>query len=124
MGGSRKLLHYFKPYRIHLLAGVVCIIASVGIGLMVPIYVGQAIDELRLGVTWAKLTRYALLILGVSAASGVFLFLQRRLLIGMSRNVEYDLRQDLYAHLQHLPLSFFQVNRIDQESSQTSLFSD
>ncbi|MEJ7711297.1 MAG: ABC transporter ATP-binding protein [Pyrinomonadaceae bacterium] len=48
----------------------------------------------------------------MSAASGLFLFLQRRLLIGMSRDVEYDLRQDLYAHLQRLPLSFFQSNRI------------
>src|SRR5919199_3221748 len=63
------------------------------------------------GVTWASLTRYALTILGVSLVSGAFLFLQRRILIGMSRHVEYDLRQDFYAHLQRLPLSFFQANR-------------
>src|SRR3712207_4792919 len=73
--------------------------------------VGRAVDDLRAGVTWEKVTGYALVILGVSAVSGVFLFLQRRILIGMSRHVEYDLRQDFYAHIQRQPLSFFHQNR-------------
>ncbi|MEJ7711296.1 MAG: hypothetical protein WKF84_15885 [Pyrinomonadaceae bacterium] len=63
MGDSKRLLLYFKPYRIQLIGGALCILASVVIGLMVPVYVGQAVDELQFGVTWAKLTRYALLIL-------------------------------------------------------------
>ena len=111
MSDLRKFYVYFRPYRTQLIVGIVCILISVVIGLFVPIYVGQAVDDLQLGLTWEKLTRYALLILGVSIISGIFLFLQRRILIGMSRNVEYDLRQDLYAHLQRLPLSFFQENR-------------
>lgn len=111
MSDLRKFYVYFRPYRAYLIVGIVCILISVIIGLLVPVYVGQAVDDLRYGVTWAKLTRYALLILGVSILSGIFLFLQRRILIGMSRHVEYDLRQDLYAHLQQLPLSFFQSNR-------------
>jgi ATP-binding cassette subfamily B protein len=82
------------------------------IGLLVPLAVGRAVDDLQLAVTWGKLTRYALIILGFSVASGIFLFLQRRILIGMSRHVEYDLRQDFYAHLQRQPLSFFHANRI------------
>src|SRR3712207_8904486 len=48
-------------------------------GLMIPFLVGRAVDELRGGVTWEALTRYALVILGVSAASGLFLFLQRQI---------------------------------------------
>ena len=44
--------------------------------------------------------------------SGIFPFLQRRILIGMSRHIEYDLRQDFYAHLVDQPLSFFQEHRI------------
>ncbi|HVG39410.1 MAG TPA: ABC transporter ATP-binding protein [Pyrinomonadaceae bacterium] len=111
MSDLRKFYVYFRPYRTQLIVGIVCILISVVIGLFVPIYVGQAVDDLQLGLTWEKLTRYAILILGVSIISGIFLFLQRRILIGMSRNVEYDLRQDLYAHLQRLPLSFFQENR-------------
>jgi ATP-binding cassette subfamily B multidrug efflux pump len=107
----RRFAVYFRPYKRSLAIGVVCIFASVVFGLLVPAVVGRAVDELRTGVTWEKLTRYALLILGVSVVSGVFLFLQRRILIGMSRHVEYDLRQDFYSHLQRLPLSFFQSNR-------------
>ncbi|MGH9943344.1 MAG: ABC transporter ATP-binding protein [Pyrinomonadaceae bacterium] len=113
MDDLKKLARYFRSYKLHLVAGVLSIFASVVIGLFVPFLVGRAIDQLRAVevVTWNELTRRALVILGVSALSGVFLFLQRRILINMSRHVEYDLRQDFYAHLQSLPLSFFQSHR-------------
>ncbi len=107
----RKFTRYFRPYKASLVAGILCIFASVVIGLIVPWLVGHAVDSLHDGLTWWALTRYALVILGVSAVSGLFLFLQRRILINMSRHVEYDLRQDFYAHLQHMPLAFFQSNR-------------
>ncbi|MBA2339828.1 MAG: ABC transporter ATP-binding protein [Pyrinomonadaceae bacterium] len=111
MSDIRSFAFYFRPYKKQLVAGILCILASVVVGLLIPLYVGQAVDELRAGVTWEKLTRYALTILGISLISGFFLFLQRRILIGMSRHVEYDLRQHFYRHLQSLPLSFFQANR-------------
>jgi len=112
MDDLKKFARYFRPYRKHLAGGVLCILASVVVGLMIPLLVGRAVDEMRGGVTWGTLTRYALIILGVSAVSGLFLFLQRRILINMSRHVEYDVRRDFYAHLQRLPLSFYQQNRI------------
>ncbi|MCA1556107.1 MAG: ABC transporter ATP-binding protein, partial [Acidobacteria bacterium] len=111
MDDLKKFTLYFRPYKKSLITGVLCIVASVVVGLFIPLLVGRAVDGLRADVTWAKLTRYALLILGVSLVSGTFLFLQRRILIGMSRHVEFDLRQDFYRHLQQLPLSFFQANR-------------
>ncbi|HEX8475657.1 MAG TPA: ABC transporter ATP-binding protein [Pyrinomonadaceae bacterium] len=112
MHDVRKFALYFQPYKKSLATGIFCILASVVVGLFVPLLVGRAVDDLRAGVTWQKLTSYALTILGVSAVSGIFLFLQRRIIISMSRHVEYDLRQDFYAHLQRLPLSFFQANRV------------
>lgn len=108
----RKFALYFRPYRTQLAVGIVCILASVISGLYIPKLVGQAVDQLRGNVTWAILTRLALTILGVSLVSGIFLFLQRRIIINMSRHVEYDLRRDFYAHLQRMPLSFFQEHRI------------
>jgi ATP-binding cassette subfamily B protein len=111
MDDLKKFTLYFRPYKKELITGIICIVASVVVGLFIPLLVGRAVDGLRADVTWAKLTRYALLILGVSLISGTFLFLQRRILIGMSRHVEFDLRQDFYRHLQQLPLSFFQANR-------------
>jgi ATP-binding cassette subfamily B multidrug efflux pump len=111
MDDLRKFARYFRPYKKSLIVGILCILASVVAGLLIPLIVGQAVDDLMTGVTWGKLTRYSAVILGVSVVSGTFLFLQRRILIGMSRHVEYDLRRDFYAHLIDQPLSFFQEHR-------------
>jgi ATP-binding cassette subfamily B protein len=111
MDDLQKFARYFRPYKKSLVTGILCILASVVVGLLIPLIVGHAVDDLLKGVTWAKLTRYSLTILGVSLISGTFLFLQRRILIGMSRHVEYDLRRDFYAHLIDQPLSFYQEHR-------------
>ncbi len=112
MDDLRKFARYFRPYKKSLITGILCILASVIIALLIPLIVGRAVDDLKqTGVDWGKLTRYSLLILGVSLVSGTFLFLQRRILIGMSRHVEYDLRRDFYGHLVNQPLSFFQDHR-------------
>ncbi|MET0624450.1 MAG: ABC transporter ATP-binding protein [Pyrinomonadaceae bacterium] len=111
MDDLRKFARYFRPYKTSLVVGVLCILAGTIAGLLIPVFVGQAVDDLGAGPTWGKITRSALLVVGASLVSGVFLFLQRRILIGMSRHVEYDLRQDFYAHLQRQPLSFFHAHR-------------
>src|ERR1041384_5095275 len=91
--------------------GFACVLASVVAGLFIPLIVGQAVDANWQQITWSKLTISALKVLGASIVSGVFLFLQRRILIGMSRHVEYDLRKDFYAHLVNQPQSFFHAHR-------------
>jgi ATP-binding cassette subfamily B multidrug efflux pump len=111
MDDLRKFARYFLPYKKSLAAGVLCILASTVMGLLIPVFVGRAVDDLGAGPTWAKVTRSALLVIGASVVSGAFLFLQRRILINMSRHVEYDLRQDFYAHLQRQPLTFFHSHR-------------
>src|SRR5437879_13240076 len=108
MDDLRNFARYFRPYKISLIVGVACILAGVIFNVTIPIVVGGAIDQNWTSVTWGKLTIAALKVLGLSAMSGFFLFLQRRILIGMSRHVEYDLRQDSYAHLADQHLSFFQ----------------
>jgi ATP-binding cassette subfamily B protein len=111
MDDLRKFALYFRPYKKSLAVGVLCILGGTVVGLLIPIFVGHAIDELGTGPTWENITRSALLVIGASLISGIFLFLQRRILIGMSRHVEYDLRQDFYAHLQRQPLTFFHEHR-------------
>ena len=112
MGDLRKFARYFRPYKASLIVGILCIVAGVIFNLTIPLIVGRAIDALRATVTWWNVTVAALKVLGASLMSGVFLYLQRRILIGISRHVEYDLRQDFYAHLVNQPLSFFQEHRI------------
>ena len=112
MDDLRKFGRYFLPYKASLTIGIVCILASVVFNVYIPLIVGQAIDANWTAVSWSRLTISALQILGASLASGVFLYLQRRILIGMSRRVEYDLLQDVYAHLIDQPQSFYQEHRI------------
>src|SRR5438046_10733195 len=69
-------------------------------------------DAIESQITCARLTVSALTVLGASLIGGSFLFLQRRILIGMSRDIEYDLRRDFYSHLVNQPQSFFHEHRI------------
>ncbi len=112
MEDLKKFTRYFLPYKVSLTIGILCILAGVLFNLYIPLIVGQAIDSNWTQVTWSRLTLSALKVLGASAISGTFLFLQRRILIGISRQVEYDLRRDFYMHLVDQPLSFFQEHRI------------
>jgi ATP-binding cassette subfamily B protein len=111
MNDLRKLFKFFRPYKGSLIVGIACIMAGVIFNVTIPLIVGRAIDANLKQVTWSILTIAALKVIGASAMSGLFLFLQRRILIGMSRHVEYDLRNDFYAHLVDQPLSFFQEHR-------------
>lgn len=111
MDDLRKFACYFRKYKLQLTIGIACILASVVAGLFIPLIVGQAVDENWGQVSWSRLTLSAAKVLGASVVSGLFLFLQRRILIGMSRNVEYDLRKDFYEHLVNQPLSFFHEHR-------------
>jgi ATP-binding cassette subfamily B multidrug efflux pump len=111
MNDLRKLLKFFKPYKVSLIVGIACIMAGVIFNVTIPLIVGRAIDANWAQLSWSKLTIAALKVLAASLMSGLFLFLQRRILIGMSRHVEYDLRNDFYAHLVYQPLSFFQEHR-------------
>lgn len=111
MNELRKLVRYFRPYRFSLAIAISCIMAGVIFNVSIPLVVGRAIDANWTEVNWTRLTIAALQILGLSAMSGLFLFLQRSIINRISRHIEYDLRQDFYAHLVDQPLSFFQEHR-------------
>lgn len=71
-----------------------------------------AVDDLYRGVTAAKLGRYAFLLFGIALAAGVFKYFMRQSVIAISRHLEFDLRNELFAHLQRQPLAWFQRHRI------------
>ena len=108
----RPLLPYFRPYFHRLIPGILCILATAGLGLVAPQIVGWAIDAIRSEVSQTTLLQYAGLLVGVTAVSGVFSFLQRYILVSMSRSIEYDLLHDFYEHLQKLPAGYFQENTV------------
>ena len=101
MSPSRRLLAYVGRYRGAFIFGFVCIVATTAISLAGPWVLKYAIDDLtQTGVTAAKLRLYGGAILGLAAVGGVFRFFQRRIIIGASRDIEFDLRNDFFARLQ------------------------
>ncbi|HXG58707.1 MAG TPA: ABC transporter ATP-binding protein [Thermoanaerobaculia bacterium] len=120
MTPAARLLHYFARYRRTLTIGGLCVVGSAAFSLAKPMIVGGAVDMLMKAVTRGDLVRYGLLFVGAAAVEGAFLFLQRRIIIGVSRDIEYDMRNDFYAHLQELPLSFYQSQRTGDLVSRAS----
>jgi ATP-binding cassette, subfamily B, multidrug efflux pump len=107
----RRLLHYFARYKRRLTLGALCVVASAGFSLLKPLIIGNAVDDLGTGFTRGDLVRYGLMLVGASLLEGIFLYLQRWIIIGVSRHMEYDMRDDFYGHLQRLPLRFYQEQR-------------
>ena len=107
----RRLLPYVRRSRRAFLLGLVCVVVTTAIALSSPWILKHAVDDLNEGVTRGKLGFYAALIFAVAVVGGLFRFLMRRIMIGASREIEYEIRNDFFAALQRLPLSFFQARR-------------
>ncbi|MDP9191639.1 MAG: ABC transporter ATP-binding protein/permease [Acidobacteriota bacterium] len=107
----RRLLGYFARYKRSLALGAACVIGSAAFSLIKPLIIGGAVDTLSGNFTRGTLVRYGLMLIGAAAVEGLFLYLQRWILIGMSRHIEYDMRNDFYQHLQRLPLGYYHGQR-------------
>ena len=107
----RPLLPYLKQYRWGLLVGALCVVFSNGALVLQPKVIGNAVQDLNTSVTSAKLLHFAWEMLGLAAIRGIFLFLTRWVVIGISRDIEFDLRNDLFAHLETLSYSYYQRTR-------------
>jgi ATP-binding cassette subfamily B protein len=91
--------------------GIACVVLTNAISLAQPQVLRLAVDDLYKGVTAEKLASYATILFAIAIVGGVFRYLMRRVVIGISREIELDLRNDLFAHLQKLPLDWFQRTR-------------
>ena len=107
----RPLLPYLKRYRWGFGAGALCIVLSNGAWAGLPRVIGNAAQSLESGVTRHKLVIFAAQVLALAAVRGIFLFLTRWIVIGISRDIEFDLRNDLFAHLETLSYSYYQRMR-------------
>jgi len=107
----RPLVPYLKRYRGGLVWGGFCVLFNNGIWILFPQVLRRAINDLHSGVTRQKLLTYSLLIIAIALIKGIFQFLTRWVVIGISRDIEFDLRNDLFAHLERLSYSYYQRNR-------------
>lgn len=107
------MLPYLARYKRTLLWGLATVVMSNIFTVALPLFVGRAIDSLKVGLEKGildrpELLKYAGLVVGFSFVAGIFTFLTRQTIIVVSRHVEFDLRNDFLAQIQRLPLSFFQ----------------
>jgi ATP-binding cassette, subfamily B, multidrug efflux pump len=107
----RPLFPYLRRYSRDFVWGGLSVVISNAIWILFPQVIRIAIDDLNQGVTRQKIFLYAGLLVLISAAKGVFLFLTRWIIIGISREIEFDLRNDLFRHLERQPAAYFQQHR-------------
>jgi ATP-binding cassette, subfamily B, multidrug efflux pump len=98
---------YLRPHRRKLVLGLLVIVVAVALGLAGPLLIGRGIDAVRQHASRKELLVYAGLIVGFSLAQGVFGYLQRMVLVAMSRDIELDLRNAYFGSLEKQPPAFF-----------------
>jgi ATP-binding cassette subfamily B protein len=107
----KPLVPYLKRYRRGLFWGGVSVVLSNAIWILLPQVLRAAVDALNHGVTRQKILYYAALIVAVSLSKGIFLFLTRWILIGISRDIEFDLRNDLFRQLEKQSAGYYAEHR-------------
>jgi ATP-binding cassette subfamily B multidrug efflux pump len=107
----QPLFPYMRRYRRSFFWGGVSVVLSNLIWIFFPQVIRVAIDDLNVGVTERKIWLYAGLLVAVSVAKGIFLFLTRWIIIGISREIEFDLRNDLFLQLEKQSAAYYQEHR-------------
>lgn len=111
MSPFRRLVAVARPFRAAFAIGLATVVLTTAVTLLAPWVLKFAIDDLTAEVTSAKLLYYGTALLGIALVGGIFRFLMRRVIVGASRGIEYELRNAFFAHLLRLPPAYFQRHR-------------
>jgi ATP-binding cassette, subfamily B, multidrug efflux pump len=108
----KPLLPYMRRYKRGYVWGGLAVVLNNAIWIFFPLIIGHATDDLaRNGITRNKVLAYAGVLIGIALAKGVFLFYTRWILIGISRDIEFDLRNDLFLQLEKQAPEYYQQRR-------------
>ena len=108
----KPLLPYLKRYKRGYFWGALATVMNNAIWIFFPWIIGVAMDDLlRHGVTKQKILYYAGILVAIALAKALFLFLTRWILIGISRDIEFDLRNDLFLQLEKQAPDYYQQRR-------------
>src|SRR5688572_12043613 len=107
----RRLIPYLLRQKGRLAVGLVAILFGAGAGMVSPLFIHRAIEELEKGARREFIVNAALALVFFAIVRAFFIFVGRTVLLYGSRAVEFDLRNDLYRHLERLPPKWFDRNR-------------
>jgi ATP-binding cassette subfamily B protein len=116
----RRLLPELRPHRRRLALGLLALLATTAFSVANPWVLRLAIDDLQVAVTREKLWRYAGVVLALVAVEGLFRYQMRMVLIGISRDVEFELRNRVFRHFTLLSPGYYQRSRIGELMSRAS----
>ena len=116
----RPLYPYLRRYWTHFAWGGVAVLLYNTIRAILPLIIGHAVDDLKTGITEHKIVFHAARLLGVAALSAIFLYITRQVLIGASREIEFDLRNDLFANLERQSAAFYNTHRTGDIMARTT----
>jgi ATP-binding cassette, subfamily B, multidrug efflux pump len=108
----RRLWSYLAPYRGRYAFGALCLFVTASLAMLVPVLLRDAVDAIPRMVR-GETTSIAPLVLGIFAIAlvqGVARTFSRFVIFNVGRDVEYDLRNDLFRHLERLPLAYYQTH--------------
>jgi ATP-binding cassette subfamily B protein len=105
------LYSYMRRYRWQYVRGTLACVATNIVAVQFPRVLGMAINRIQQGTTRELILIFALVLVAISLVKGVFLYAQRWILIGISREIEFDLRNDLFRKLEIQDSGFYQRYR-------------
>jgi ATP-binding cassette subfamily B protein len=105
------MLGYARRYRRQYLFGGLCLLGTATLVMWIPWWIREAVRIIEHGGSMADVSYYAALIIAAALLQGIARTYSRALIFNAGRNVEYDLRNDLFAHLQKLPPAFYHKQR-------------
>ncbi|MDH3446385.1 MAG: ABC transporter ATP-binding protein/permease [Deltaproteobacteria bacterium] len=106
-----RLKYYLRRYWRRYFFGGFCLLGTATLVMLIPWWIREAVRIIEQGGSLRDVTFYAALIGAAAVMQGIVRTVSRVLIFNAGRNVEYDLRNDLFAHLQRLPVSFYHSHR-------------
>jgi len=111
MKNLRRAAPYYRPYRLQFAAGLLIVLASAALSSVIPWLLRRAIDAIGAGAPMSNIWKLSGLIVLAALIGGAFRYGMRELINGISRWMEYDLRNDLFIHLETLDAAYFAQTR-------------
>ena len=106
-----RLKTYLWRYWRRYLLGAICLFGTATLVMWIPWWIRAAVRIIERGGAVGDVTFYALIIIAAAVAQGIVRTFSRALIFNAGRDIEYDLRSDLFAHLQKLPIAFYHSRR-------------
>jgi ATP-binding cassette subfamily B protein len=116
----RPLFPYLRRYWKSLAWGGIAVVFYNVIKILIPLVIGSAVDDMQHGLTEAKVVHHAVRLFAIAIFAAIFLYITRQVIIGASRDIEYDLRNDLFANLERQSASFFHTHRTGDIMARTT----